>query len=709
MEIDLPGLPNSNITGRFTGLSSQTFTDNLYSNYTVDYTTEKATNFSFIFGVLFSSLTGIMAGANMSGELKKPSKSIPTGTIGAVIFVFTLYITESLLLAASCDHNLLVYNNKVLQEISFWGPLVPIGIIASTFSSELSCIIGSSRILKALADDEIFGSALNFVKFGKTKAGNPIVAVICSFVIAQLVLLIGSLNAIAPLVTILYLLAYFGVNLACLALGLASAPNFRPTFKYFSWHTALFGMVSSITMTFIVSIEYAAISIGMLVAIVTMLYLRDFPPEWGSISQALIFHQVRKYLLMLDTRKDHVKFWRPQILLLISNPRSALSLIEFGNDVKKGGLFVLGNVKVGDLSSHDEDPCAKELPLWTKLVENLKVKAFVELTLSPSIKNGIQNLIRVSGLGGMKPNTVMMGFYDNVMPEDLLKSRSFAKKKRLLNYSTNSIDSIAAADRFMSQFEELRVQTETLNTPPENRLDLDSYVECIRDILKMKKNLCIARQFNLLKKDEIKRKTNQIFIDVWPINFLLPETCAQLDSTCLFMFQLSCILNMVSVWKKATLRVFLCSDNLDVIENARRKSRLDNLLNQLRIKAFTCVVPIDNIKHLLNRPVIPEGDLYHFQHLPTSVQVLNVSQVYLKTVNALLKTHSDNSTLCFLYLPAPPAIRQQVENAAAASSDDLMNPRDNNKKYISILETLSDSLPPCIFVNGVNVVTSTTL
>ena len=274
-------------------------------------------------------------------------------------------------------------------------------------------------------------------------------------------------------------------------------------------------MIGSISMTFIVSVEYASIAIGLLIALITVLYFRDFPPEWGSISQALIFHQVRKYLLLLDTRKDHVKFWRPQILLLIANPRSCLPLIDYGNDVKKGGLFVLGNVKVGQLDNFEEDPCTKELPVWMSLVDNLKVKAFVELTLSSSLKEGMHSLIRISGLGGMKPNTVMMGFYDNSPPEDLLKNRMFPKRRKFFTYGLNLTATNNGSGSSMLQFEDLRSGQESVES---GRLELDDYVDVVRDVLKMKKNLCVCRRFNTLNKDTLKAKTNPIYIDVWPVS-----------------------------------------------------------------------------------------------------------------------------------------------------------------------------------------------
>ena len=80
-----------------------------------------------LFGVLFSAVTGILAGANLSGELKNPSRSIPKGTISGTVFTFVIYFILFLLTSVTCNRELLYHECMYMFYMDMWGPFVAVG------------------------------------------------------------------------------------------------------------------------------------------------------------------------------------------------------------------------------------------------------------------------------------------------------------------------------------------------------------------------------------------------------------------------------------------------------------------------------------------------------------------------------------------------------------------------------------------------------
>lgn len=66
---------------------------------------------------------------------------------------------------------------------------------------------------------------------------------------------------------------------------------------------------------FVIEATYAAASIFLFIMCFAFIHFRHIPVSWGDVSQALMYHQVRKYLLRLQAQAR--KFWRPQILMLV--------------------------------------------------------------------------------------------------------------------------------------------------------------------------------------------------------------------------------------------------------------------------------------------------------------------------------------------------------------------------------------------------------
>uniref|UniRef100_A0A8C8A162 Solute carrier family 12 member 9 n=1 Tax=Oryzias sinensis TaxID=183150 RepID=A0A8C8A162_9TELE len=669
----------------FTGFSAATLRSNL-ARYSLDYSTNTVMSFATVFAVMFTSCTGIMAGANMSGELKTPSVSIPRGTIIAVIYTFTVYILLFILASATCDRTLLIQDYGFFQRINLWPPFVTIGIFCASLSAAMCAMIGASRILHALALDQLFGKLQLFGFVTSRTFCNVFIWFSsqccipggCDPFVLQCVVFAGHLNAVAGLVTVFYLLAFAAVDLACLALEWASAPNFRPTFQFFSWHTCLLGILSCLVMMFVINPVYSSGSIVLLLLLLLFLHYRSPTSSWGYISQALIFHQVRKYLLMLDVRKEHVKFWRPQVLLMVSNPRSSCQLILFVNQLKKGGLYVLGHVQLGDLDALPSDPVQQQYNFWLSLVDKLGVKAFVDLTLSPSVRQGTQHLLRITGLGGMKPNTLILGFYDSCTPDDFfLQDSAF--------YDTSVGQNSEGEYNFGVDLPSLQAHFPPVRHVESPRwLSPEEYVGIISDALKMNKNVCLGRYFFQLQGEGKDSKTDgsERTIDVWPLNLLQPGCRDYQDVCSLFLLQMACVLNMSSKWRNARMRIFLnvetasCDQGWVINEETFR-----DLLKKLRIRASIKIVSWDPAvqHHTISEEERPS------ESLPT------LSEDFLSAVNCMLTEHSSQAAVRFLYLPRPPAQGSQAQ------------------QYLAQLEAITYGLGPTLLIHGVTPVTYTDL
>ncbi|KAK3325864.1 amino acid permease-domain-containing protein [Apodospora peruviana] len=591
----LPAFIDADSGIEFTGVSLATLRSNLFPHSSGQGFDGLAT-FRDLFGILFPATSGIFAGASMSGDLRNPSKDIPVGTLWAMLSTFIAYLIVILSLAASTTHVTFLSNANVIQETNIWPPIIFAGEFATTFFSALMGVIGSAKLMQALARDKLFPGLSIFGK-GTKKADEPLLAIFLTFIISQLSLF-ASLNQIATFISMGYQMTFFVMNLACFLLKIGSAPNFRPGFKFFSWQTAFAGSVLSAAAMFFIDETYATTAVCLLVFLFLLIHYLSPPKHWGDVSQNLIYHQVRKYLLRL--KPEHIKFWRPQIILLINNPRKQTRLIQFCNSMKKGALYILGHVIVNDDFAAGVVEAKLQQAAWTKYIsEYSRIKAFVQLTMSPSITWGVRNLILSAGLGGMRPNIAVIGFYNmdelrDSHPSMQVPEAPFSGTRSQRNGSrTDSKSPRRQRGDTSARLLEGFLPTDVIRN--EEMMSVTDYLTILEDMaLRYKLNVAIGKGFEKLETPRKDGANSKKYIDLWPIQ-MSAELSADGKSvlttnfdTYTLIIQLGYILHTVPAWKKVfRVRVLVFVEYESEVEEER--GRVNALLEKLRIEAEVLV------------------------------------------------------------------------------------------------------------------------
>jgi solute carrier family 12 sodium/potassium/chloride transporter 2 len=311
--------------------------------------------FWMVFAVFFPAATGIMAGANMSGELRNPRRSIPLGTLAAIALSFVVYIVLALWLAGSATPEELRATFTILVENAAVGQLVLAGLLAATFSSGLNSLVGASRVLQAMGEHNILPGSAWFSY--RTASGTPQHAILCTGILAVGSIMLRDLNTIAPLITMFFLVTYAMINIVILVEQRLGLVSFRPLLRI-PTIIPLFGTFGCVFAMFIIHPLFSLVALMMVVAFYYLLMYRHLESTlpYGDVRSSL-FVAIAEWAAKKSKLLPHSqeRAWKPNLLIPVEDPAEVRGISEFIRDLvyPTGSVSLLG-VNAGSLSPRSE-------------------------------------------------------------------------------------------------------------------------------------------------------------------------------------------------------------------------------------------------------------------------------------------------------------------------------------------------------------------
>ena len=369
-------------------------------------------SFWVLFALFFPAVTGFTQGVSMSGDLKDPGRSLPLGTLTAVVLSIVVYFLTAVVFAGALPRDDLVRDYEAMNRVSLVPGFIVAGVFAATLSSAMASFMGAPRILQSLASDRLFPWLLPFAS-STGRAHNPRRGVLLSAAIAFATISLGQLNLIAPVVSMFFLISYGLINFATWFEASSASPSFRPTFRIYHRHLSLAGALICLGTMLAINIEAGLIAVAVLFAVNQ--YLRRTAPQarWADGRRSFHTQRVRTHLLAAAQESDHPRDWRPNILLFSNDASRRAQLLRFASWLERDSGFTTA---VRILVGHGGAMFQRKHEAEEMLAQEIKeagVQAFPLALATPDLDTGVNVLVQGFGIGHLRANIILLHWLEH--------------------------------------------------------------------------------------------------------------------------------------------------------------------------------------------------------------------------------------------------------------------------------------------------------
>ncbi len=382
-------------------------------------------SFFMVFAIIFPAFTGMTAGVGLSGDLRRPSKSIPMGTLGGTIVGLIVYFFITYKLALSASPSDLVENQLIMARIAMGGAfIIPVGLAASTISSALGSVMVAPRTLQALASDRTFPfRGLNWwLSRGRAKDNEPVNASLVTCIIALVFVSFGNVNEVAGIISMFFMVTYGSLCLISFLHHFGSSPSYRPSF-HSRWYISLLGFLVALWVMFKINTLYAFLAIVLMVLI--YFYINSYHRSRGGMQAILanalfqVNRNIQVFLQKAAARRPE-KEWRPSAICISRDSFHRTTAFDLLNWISyKYGFGTYLHLIEGYFSKSSNRESEIILKDLLKKFDRVENHVYVDTLISPSYTSAIAQAIQIPGIAGMENNMVIFEF-DKEEPENLL-------------------------------------------------------------------------------------------------------------------------------------------------------------------------------------------------------------------------------------------------------------------------------------------------